>query len=339
MIRLYRHSKYGFPLVSSVLLAACTVVTIPTFFDRNLWYVFAMQSKPFYFWQLFSGIFEHSIYPSWFLLVHFAGNMSMAVIFGMLIERLLGSYKMLLLTLWAAFTNVLFFQLRFLGQYGMYSGASGIVYAYSPIVLYIVIRYIKELRPAILRDPGFYLLAMEFSLTWIVVTALASWNETNVYHVVATLSGLVFLFACKKDVDREISSACEGTAPKPVKKSKRLQLLWLLPAMLMSILLLYQCGKLDGMFFDPVEISKHDSAADVAAHGDTIEISFDQPVTKFGSTFTSGADMSTLEYSGDGKSVYIRFPNGIKNAYQAELSKARGLDGKYVRDILIVVGE
>jgi membrane associated rhomboid family serine protease len=339
MIRLYRHSKYGFPLVSSVLLAACSIVTIPTFFDRNLWYVFTLQSKPYYFWQLFSGIFEHSIHPSWFLWVHFAGNMSMALVFGMLLERLLGSYKMLLLTLWAAFTHVLFFQLRFLGQYSMGSGASGIVYAYAPIALYIMIRYISTAKPAIHKDPAFYLVAAEFTLAWIVVTALASWNETNVYHVVATLSGFVFLLACKKTVDREIASACTETAQKPNKKSKWLHLLWLLPAMLASILLLYQCGKLNGMFLDPVGISNHFTAADVTAHGNTIEIAFDRPITKFGSTYTSGADMSAVEYSGDGKSVYIRFPNGIANAYRAELRNARGLDGKIVREIVIVVGE
>lgn len=339
MIRLYRYSKHGFPLVSSVLLAACAIVTIPTFFDRNLWYVFAMQSKPYYFWQLFSGIFEHSIHPAWFLWVHFAGNMSMILVFGMLIERLIGSNKMLLLTLWAAFTHVLFFQFRFLGQYSMSSGASGIVYSYAPIALYIMIRYIRMVKPAIYRDPVFYLLAAEFTLAWIVVTALASWNETNVYHVAATLSGLVFLLVCKKSIEREINSACTATAQKPVKKSKWLRLLWLLPALLASILILYQRGKLNGMFLDPIEISNHSTSADVTAHDNTIEITFDRPITKFGSTYTSGADMSEVEYSSDGQRVYIRFPNGIRHAYRTELRNARGLDGKIVREILIVVDE
>ena len=301
--------------------------------------MFAMQSKPYYFWQLFSGIFEHSIHPSWFLWVHFAGNMSMAVVFGMLIEWLLGSNKMLLLTLWAAFTHILFFQLRFLGQYSMGSGASGIVYAYAPVAVYIMIRYIRIAKPAIYRDPVFYLLAAELTLAWIVVTALASWNETNVYHVVATLSGLVFLSVCKKSIDRETASACMVTMHKPVKKSKWLRLLWLVPAALASILILYQCGKLDGMFLDPVGISNHSNAAYVTAHDNTIEIAFDRPITKFGSTSTLGADMSEVEYSKDGQRVYIRFPNGIRHAYRTELRNARGLDGKIVREILIVVDE
>ncbi len=59
--RLFKNSDYGFPLVSVILLVTCCIVTIPTAFQHELYYVFAMQSKPFFFWQAFSGIFEHSM--------------------------------------------------------------------------------------------------------------------------------------------------------------------------------------------------------------------------------------------------------------------------------------
>lgn len=338
--KLYRNPKYGFPLISAVLFITCTIVTIPTAFQHELYDIFAMQSRPFFFWQVFSGIFEHSIFPGWFIWAHFLGNMSMVIAFGILIERLIGSGKMLLLTLLAAVSYAAFFQIRFAGQFTHGSGASGIVYAYAPVALYSLWKFIKHANYHCKKDFLLYLLAFEFLFVWGFITAVSSWSGTNIYHLLATMIGTLFCIGYKKQIDKEIACVVNGDmiAQKRPKK-KWLYTVLIVPVLMAAVLALYCAGYLNDMFIEPVSISSHDTIQDVIANHNTVEIVFEKPITEFTNISTSGADSVTLTYSDDKRILYCTFENGIHSAYKIILGSAYSQDGQAVKDITIDIAE
>lgn len=340
IIKLYKNPKYGFPLVSFILLITCAIVTLPTAFQNDLYHIFALQSKPFFFWQTFSGVFEHSIFPNWFIWPHFLGNISVIFIFGVIIERLIGSNKMLLLTLFGAASNILFFYICYWGQYTSGSGVSGIVYTYAPIAIFILWQYIKKAKYNYEKDFLLYFLVLEFAFIWGFITAMSSWDGTNIYHFVATIVGIIFLIVFKKQIAKEIDfmiSMDENTQIK--QKSKWIYLTTAIPLFMIIILFLYQIGNLDGMFVSPISISTHATIQDVVKSNNTIEIIFEKPVTKFNSVYTSGNDTSKITYSEDRKTLYCTFENGIHFPYEIELRSAYSIDGQIVKDISIKINE
>lgn len=338
--KLYSNKKYGFPLISSVLFITCTIVTIPTAFQHELYDIFAMQSKPFFFWQAFSGIFEHSIFPGWFIWAHFLGNMTMVIAFGILIERLIGSGKMLILTLLAAVSYAAFFQIRFAGQFTHGSGASGIVYAYAPVAIYSLWKFIKQANYNYRKDFLLYLLAFEFLFAWGFVTAVSSWSGTNIYHLLATIIGTLFCIGCKKQIDKEIEYVVKGDMiAQKQPKSKWLYTVVFVPLLMAAVLALYCAGYLKGMFIEPVRISSHDTIQEVINNNNTVEIVFEKPITEFTNISTSGVDSVTLTYSDDKKILYCAFENGIHSAYKIMLGSAYSQDGQAVKDITIDITE
>ncbi len=341
MIRkIYMNSKYGFPIITIVFLLTCSIVTIPTYFHNDLYYVFALQSRPYYFWQVFSGIFEHSIFPGWFLWAHFFGNVSMFIIFGLFIECLLGSKKMLYITLTAAMIYVVFFQTRFFGHIISGSGASGITYAYPPMVLYILYEITVIHKKNLKKEVLFWILAFEFMFTLGFITIVSSWSGTNIYHVVASLIGISFVLLYRKSIHEEINRFinCPISTEK-IKKEKWLYGIILLPSFVSTICFLYFSGRLNAMFVEPKYISEHDTVESVRNNHDTVEIEFDNSITEFNSITTSGYNTPLITYSEDEKTVYCAFPGGINNACKIILKSAYTMNGQAVRDIIIDIKE
>jgi hypothetical protein len=266
--------------------------------------------------------------------------MSIAILFGVLIERLLGSNKMLLLTLLGAITNIIFFQIKHHGQYISGSGVSGIVYTYAPIALYILWKFIIGAKYNFKKDYLFYLLTFEFIFIWVFITAVSSWSGTNVYHVIATIVGLIFLKVCKRQINDEIDFVLsERCIIQKSPKSKVCYLTVMLPLFMITILFLYHNGNLNEMFIEPIRISSHDTIQDIINNNNRIEITFDKPITNFSSTSTSGFDTSKIIYSEDGKTIYCVFENGIHYPYNMKLSSAHSIEGHIVKDIVINIKE
>ncbi len=344
--KIYKNKKFGFPLITFILLITCSIVTIPTYFQNELWYIFALRSEPFYFWQVFSGVFEHSIFPDWFLWAHFLGNMSMLLVFGILIERLLGSKRMLIISLTAAIVHVGFFQFRFRGHMISGSGASGIVYAYAPIAFYILLILYRKYSVNLEKYKLFWAILMEFVFCWLFITIMSSWSETNIYHVVATIIGIVLVFIYKSTIHCEIEnilgivpridviSSVDSNPSKPIKE-KWLYSVVILPVFVCIVIALYFTNNLDDMFIEPSHISDYQTVSAVKANNNMVEISFDYPITKFDSIYTSGFDSSEINYSEDNKRVTCSFPNGINNPCKIILKKAYTTEGHVVRAVEI----
>lgn len=336
--KLYKNPNYGFPLISFILLLTCTIVTIPTAFQNEIYYVFSLNSKPFYFWQVFSGIFEHSIFPNWFIWPHFLGNMSIVILFGILIERVLGSNKMLLLTSLGAVSYVLFFHIRFKGQIQTGSGASGIVYAFAPVALYIIWKFIKSTKYNYAKDILFYILGFEFIFIWGFITAVSSWNGTNIYHVIATMIGIFFLITFKKQISLNLDYILTiDRSEKKEPRNKWIYFTFLIPLSMIAILFLYTSNHLNDLFIEPISISSYDTIQDIINNNNEIEIIFEKPITKFSYVYTSGIDSSKITYSEDGKILRCIFKNGLHHPYEIHLCSAYDTDGRVVKDISIFI--
>ena len=118
LIELYKNKKYGIPIVIMIFIITCAIVTIPTYFDNQLFYLFGSFFKPQFFWHYFSGIFEHTIcniitgeFAPWFIWIHFGINLSVMLLFGLIIEKTIGSNKMLIITTTAMIISLLSFRI------------------------------------------------------------------------------------------------------------------------------------------------------------------------------------------------------------------------------------
>lgn len=340
MIRIYMSRRHGTPLMSAMMLLTSSLVTIATYFTNDLYYIFATQSKPFFVWQYCSGIFEHSILPTWFLLPHFIGNMSMIVLLCVPVERLLGTGKTVLLAATAVLSHVLYIQTAYGSRNYQIAGASVVTYAFALPAVYMAYAYFKSSRKPFHRDFLFYLLALELIFIWGYITATSSWEGTNVHHLIATAAGAVFTAAFRKDIGGEVEAIISKDCGKGCGRQSRLRCLWAVPP-LCAILIMaaYAGGRLDGMFLEPVSVTDHDTVHDVALSGNIIKISFAEPIGEFDWIRTSGYDKTEISYGEDRKTVYCRFPEGIHHAGEITLISALGGDGKCVRKVRIKINE
>ena len=244
MTELYKNKKYGFPIVTFIFLLTCSIVTISTYFDNHLVEIFATINKKCFIWQYYTGIFEHTIYPKWFLWVHFLTNMSILILFGTVIERNLGSFKMLIITIIANITSCgITFQSIFSSKQLLVSvGASGIVYAYAPIALYIFYMQVKNKKKKILKEPLFYIIVLEYIYIWGVITEIATWEQTNKYHVVATITGIVLLEIFRTKIKKEVNELTSENIQFRTNKSKIYLILFILPISMIAIIILFELG-------------------------------------------------------------------------------------------------
>ena len=237
---LYKN-KFQFAIVTLILAFTCFVVSVPTYFDNSLFNVMASWSQPQFFWQYFSGTFEHGIEPAWFLWVHLSLNLSMLLLFGYMIEKVLGSAKMLLISMTALITNILTFQLYFWNTHEPCCGASAVFYAYGPIAFYIIVKVFLNNKKLVWKQPLWYVYLFEFSAMWILMPIAAPF-VTNLFHSIGFIVGLVFLCIWRKTIKNEVDNLILNKEKKTQKISKWYNILWLLPISIMIIILLYWAG-------------------------------------------------------------------------------------------------
>lgn len=245
LMNLYKNKKYGVPIVSIVFLITCLIVSISTYFDNNLIYLFATYSKPSYFWQYFSGIFEHTIfnictgeYAPWFIFVHLGINIAILMLFGLIIEKNLGSRRMLIITLVASITNVVAFMfinnVILKAEFALSVGASGVVYSYAPIAIYYILKNLKKDKNY--NQVLLYIYIIVLLCMYVIITCLSSFIGSNIWHLIGTIVGAIFLFIYKKNIDEQSN---EKYIEK-YKKNKFWLLLFILPISMLIIVLLYK---------------------------------------------------------------------------------------------------
>jgi membrane associated rhomboid family serine protease len=205
---LYR-KKIGIPYISIILIISCLLVSIPTYISPRLYFIFGSSFQGYtatYPWQnTVTSQFEHgtfyvesNIAQGLPLLVHLFGNIIIIGVFGSIVERVVGKRRFLILSIAAASVNYLVRAM--IGSWG--NGASGIAFVYGPIVFFIIYRLYRIYGKNIFKDFFFYIYFILFLMMWIVIPIGSEWT-TNLIHLTATVTGMIFLIFFKTLIDKK----------------------------------------------------------------------------------------------------------------------------------------
>lgn len=220
------------------------IVCIPMYFDANLMEVYALlnwkNQENAHWWSWFTYTFAHSIYFSelskehWFLFVHVGTNLSLLYLFGVPIERKLGTGHICLLSLIAYAVSTAFFaidrQVVFFYQISSVAGASGIMYAYIPLGAYLRMKKVKESGVSLWKSPWTWVMVVGFLYYYIFISVISGpW--TAVVHVIATVVGVIYAVAVRKRLSEEAGIG-----------SKRYFCLLVIPAFLLGLFIAYKAG-------------------------------------------------------------------------------------------------
>lgn len=234
----------GFPYVSFFLLLSCLLVSIPTYFSLKYYSIFGASDSPAYPWQNpITSQLEHGSYLDELtgegipLLVYLLGNVLVILVFGTIAERVLGTYRFLLLSTVAGLVSYLLTTLLHLYE----NGASGIVWAYGVVAFIILIQLFKRDRKYLLKDISFYISALLLFLMWIVVSIMGGLS-TLLFHFASTVVGAIFTWIWRCDIHTRIMKAVNNEELPRLTNHKLVVFSALLPLFITILLVLSSTG-------------------------------------------------------------------------------------------------
>jgi hypothetical protein len=196
------------PYVSFFLSLSCLVISIPITFNTGFYNTFALWSGTSRIWQYLTFQFCHgepgnpNIWP--FLLT----NILFILIFGIVIERLIGSGKFLIL----CFSTYSVFLIRTVFQSNSVSnGASSICWGYMTFIIPIIIWIISKNRMRSFLDSSQLLAALLalfglFGLSIILyISEKTIFNSTNMIHLTSILTAIPFFLIWRKEIFQNIN--------------------------------------------------------------------------------------------------------------------------------------
>ena len=176
-----------------LVLAVCAVLaSLAVYVWPWLRHVLTASPPHRYPWWFVTALFVHvdrNVIP---LYLHLVTNVAVIVVFGREAERRLGSARLLVLVVSAVAAQLA--ASRAMGSYG--DGTSGIAWALVPPALAGLVVHARQRGIGVLRSARWWIAVVLLLWIWGVVT-IASLNmqlhSTNVWHLVATLVGAVFV--------------------------------------------------------------------------------------------------------------------------------------------------
>jgi len=316
---IFYKKKLGIPWTSVILLLTCCIVSISTAMDKQLFYVFATRIAPQYFWQYFTGTFEHLIYPMSFFWLHFLGNMSVLILLGTIIEKIIGSKRLLLMNVVSGGLVLVFFHIIFSNDVeSTMVGTSGIVWSYGPMACYILFNIYKMNKQRAKEDKLFWVMCIELFFIWGIVTVGSSLN-TNGWHIIASIVGIVFTFLLRNNIKlrlKEIERMEQSTYIGGIKTKRALVIsLVILPISMLVIIVFYSSNRLDKTFVKIANVSPYSTSEEINENNRKIEIEFDDAIIVGGelstkSYFENGVEFE-IEYLQDRHKVIIQFNKNL----------------------------
>jgi membrane associated rhomboid family serine protease len=158
-----------------------------------------------------------------------------------MIEKVLGSAKMLLISITALIINILAFQVYCFNTHQACCGASAVFYAYGPIAFYIIAKVFLYNKKSVWSQPLWYIYLFEFSAMWILIPLISPYT-TNLFHSIGFIVGIVFLYIWRKVIKNEVDYLILDKERKTQPPNKWYNILWLLPLAMILIILLYWMG-------------------------------------------------------------------------------------------------
>lgn len=209
------------PVVSIIVALLCIGITVISALIPSAVYSFSFTYPVRNPWQFITYMFEHytpqeqiptalDATPASLSIGHLMFNLLLVIPFGMLVEKVIGSKKFLILSLAAwipdiAFTYIMCAELTPAGEESVCKGASGLAFAFVPVGLYIFFVMGKKFGfGKLFKQISFYLL-MPIAITTIVFAlspsiAGATGIFSMVLHLIAVVVGVVFAFVFHKTI-------------------------------------------------------------------------------------------------------------------------------------------
>ncbi len=344
---LYIKQRGRFPWISFLLVILCSIISLSTWFNNELYNVFCLRNTPFYWWQFFIGNFEHSIYPKWFFWAHYLGNMSVIILPGVLLEKVLGNRRMFTLSFISCIANSIAFQLMTENDFATGSGVSGIVWSYAPIALYIIIIIYKGNKYELLKDGLFYGYIFEFFFMWIFVTAVSSWKETNIWHMISTVIGFIFLLIWRMPIKKEMLKILtkETGGERKDTAGDIVSIGFMLILMILSAIIInkFYSDNLGRIYTHELGTSDCATFKEIEENNGSIAIYFDSPVENYAgtSTYTPGDGYLkiNLTFSTDKKTMFLHLEPENFRENETGIIKVTGIKLKNKKTVQCVTIE
>lgn len=180
-----------------------------------------------YIWQPLTSNLEHGNYfgivPLW---AHLLGNCLVIGVFGVMVERLLGRCRFWIVSVSALLSHLVF---RWI-LHSNGNGASGIAWAYAPIVAVTILYMYREDAKKLWRDPWTYLSFLLFAAIWIAITVggiLIQAHSMNLFHLLATFVGSIYAWLWRSGIAKRVAQIQRAEQPVRENSSWNRPLLYL----------------------------------------------------------------------------------------------------------------
>ncbi|MDF2686453.1 MAG: hypothetical protein K0S55_1635, partial [Clostridia bacterium] len=191
------------PYISYILAISSCLVSIPTYFFPVLYDIYGGEKPIYYPWQDFTHYLQHgTICGQVPLPAHLIWNLLVIMIYGVISEKILGTKKFFILSFTAMLVSQIMRQtLDFKGN-----GASGIIWAYAPIVFVCIYHLFFKYKKKLLKDYMFYVCNFILFAMWFLITVINIFIEnSNLFHLTATVTGAVFAFIWRDNITEGIN--------------------------------------------------------------------------------------------------------------------------------------
>mgnify|MGYP003292955583 CR=1 FL=1 len=199
------YKKEGNFWVSLTISLLCVCITLisaikPSVYE-SLAYAYPIRNP----WQILTGLFLHGS-PNLSLpgcIGHLLFNLILVLPFGIMIEKLIGSKRFLLITVIFWVVNLAtFYTIAAIctpnGENTFGAGISGIAFSYGIIGLFILIQMFKLDKKDMLKQISFYLLLNIILIMLIMINPFVAGVTSMIVHLVAVVAGIIFILIKQK---------------------------------------------------------------------------------------------------------------------------------------------
>ena len=212
----------GSCIVSLIIAVLCIAITVIAQLIPSTYTAFAFTYPIEYPWQVITYLFLHGyteeILPADFpyaavqvTVGHLIYNLLLVITFGILVEKVIGRTRFLLLSISAwlvhmIFTLILFMVITPKGEANLAAGASGLAFSYMPVGMFIIFMLGKKYGfKQLLKQVSFYLLLPIAIMTLIIALSPNVKGVTGIWsmimHILGIIVGIIFSVVNRKRIN------------------------------------------------------------------------------------------------------------------------------------------
>ena len=211
----------GLCIVSLMIASLCIAITIISQLNPNMYMTFVFSYPIKYPWQLLTYVFLHGYTPELLppdfpyspmqlTVGHLIYNLFLVLSFGVLIEKVIKSRRLLGLSVTAWLANVTFAIVSAMiitpkGETTMAAGASGVAFSYMPVGMYIIFVLGKKYGfGKLFKQGSFYMMSLMATVTLIIALSPSVKGVTGIWsmivHIIGIIVGVEFAIIYRKKI-------------------------------------------------------------------------------------------------------------------------------------------